>query len=183
MIFHKFNRKRRQPKGFSLLELLIVIIIISTLLGFAIARLLKLQVQAERSSMEGMVGIMQSAIALTISEHIAKDKISRLAKYVNSNPIKLLTEPPHNYLGSFEGRPDDPEHASWWYDKSSNTLCYFVLNHEHVRTESRDKRLIKFKIMAVYDDNNSNGRFDPGDVLIGLRLAPVSKYRWQKPTA
>ena len=167
-----------QNRGFSLLELLIVIIIISTLLGFAIDRLLKLQVQAERSSLEGMVGIMQSAIALTISEHIVKNKIPALAEYVDSNPMTLLTDPPGNYLGHFDGRPKNLETASWWYDQNSNSLCYYVLNHEYFINESSDKRVIKFKILAVYDDNNNNGQFDNADTLVGLRLAPDAKYRW-----
>ena len=166
--------------GFSLLELLIVIIIISALLGFAIDRLLKLQVQAERSSMEGIIGTLQSAIALTISEHIAKDKIPQLKKYLNSNPMALLADTPINYLGSFDGDPEQPEPASWWYDQNSRSLVYFVLNHEHFSVESEQKRLAKFKIIAVYDDNNSNERFDRRDTLKGLRLSPMTKYRWSK---
>jgi len=172
-----------QASGFSLLELVIVIIIISTLLGFAIDKLLKLQVQAERSSMEGMIGILQSAISLTISEHIAKGKIPALKKYLHSNPMQLLADTPVNYLGSFESQPEDPEPASWWYEQKSHSLVYFVLNQEHFVTESTDlseKRQAKFKIVAVYDDNNSNGRFDRGDALKGMRLSPVTKYHWIK---
>ena len=167
-------------KGFSLLELLIVIIIISTLLGFAIEKLLKLQVQAERSSMEGMIGTMQSAIALTISEHIAKDKIPELRKYLNSNPMALLADTPINYLGQFEDSPENPEPASWWYEQNSHTLVYFALNQDHFVTQSGHKGQTKFKIVAVYDDNNHNERFDRGDALKGLRLSPLTKYHWSK---
>ncbi len=173
------NRISHQ-NGFSLLELVIVIIIISTLLGFAIDKLLKLQVQAERSSMESIIGTLQSAIALTISEHIAKDKIPELKKYLNSNPMTLLANSPVNYLGDFEGRPENPEPASWWYEQNSHSLVYFVLNQEHFVSQTGEKGYAKFKIVAVYDDNNTNGRFDRRDTLKGLRLSPVAKYHWSK---
>ncbi len=170
-----------QQSGFSLLELLIVIIIISALLGFAIERLLKLQVQAERSAMQSLIGTLQSSIALTISEHIAKDRIPELKKFINSNPMALLANTPVNYLGSFKNRPESPEPANWWYEQNSQTLVYFVLNQEYFSTDSKDpgqNRLAKFKIMAVYDDNNSNGRFDRNDTLKGLRLSPLAQYQW-----
>jgi len=167
-----------QQSGFSLLELLIVIIIISTLLGFAIEKLLKLQVQAERSAMQSIIGTLQSSIALTISEHIAKDRIPELKKYLNSNPMALLSTTPVNYLGSFDRRPENPQPANWWYEQDSQTLVYYVLNQEYFSTDSKQKRQAKFKIMPVYDDNNNNGRFDRGDTLKGLRLAPLVKYHW-----
>ncbi len=177
MVTHVFKPILRKH-GFSLLELLIVIIIISALLGIAIERLLKLQVQAERSSMESMIGTLQSAIALTISEHIAKGKIPELKNYLDSNPMALLADTPVNYLGDFEGRPENPEPASWWFEQNSHSLVYFVLNQEHFVTQSGEKGHAKFKIVAVYDDNNSNGRFDRGDVLKGMRLSSLAKYQW-----
>ena len=177
------SRLLPQPFGFSLLELLVVIIIISALLGFAIEKLLKLQVQAERSSMESLIGTLQSAIALTISEHIAKGKIPELKKYLNSNPMALLANTPVNYLGSFGGPPENPEPGSWWYEKNSQTLVYLVLNQEYFSAQSGNsgqKTRAKFKIIAVYDDNNSNGQFDQDDTLKGLRLSPSAIYQWSK---
>ena len=172
------KKKTRNAHGFSLLELLVVIIIISTLLGFAIEKLLKLQVQAERSTMEAMIGTLQSAIALTISEHIAKDRIPELRNYLNSNPMALLSNTPINYLGSYDTSPANPEPASWWFEQKNHELVYFVLNNDYFSTDSGQSRHAKFKITAVYDDNNTNGQFDRGDTLKGIRLKPVTKYQW-----
>jgi prepilin-type N-terminal cleavage/methylation domain-containing protein len=164
--------------GFSMLELVIVIIIISVLLAVGIDKLMKLQVQAERASMENTIGTLQSAIALTISEHIAKDNIPQLKQYIGTNPMALLANQPLNYTGSFSQRPNFQESASWWFNTSNRTLYYQVSNQQYFLTDGQEKGVTKFKILAVYDDNNRNGRFDRRDIITGLRLAPVADYRW-----
>lgn len=164
--------------GFSMLELVVVIIIISILLTIGISKLMKLQVQAERSAVESMVGIMQSAIALTISEHLAKDQLPQIKKYVRSNPMQLLATEPTNYKGSFARRPANLEPASWWFNTRNRTLYYKVSNIAYFSSNSTEKGVIKFKILAVYVDKNGSGRFDRGDILKGLRLTPTTSYRW-----
>jgi len=164
--------------GFSMLELVVVIIIISTLLAIGINKLMKLQVQAERSALENIIGTLQSSIALTISEHVAKDRIPQLEKYISSNPMDLLASQPLNYKGSFAGKPKNMESASWWFDTRSRYLYYQVANRDYFSTAGEEKGAIKFKILAVYDDNNRNGRFDKGEQLKGLRLKPSVPYKW-----
>lgn len=161
-----------------MLELVIVIIIISVLLAIGINKLMKLQVQAERAAMENTIGTLQSAIALTISEHIARDRLPQLKKYIGANPMGLLASQPLNYTGSFSQKPGFQESASWWFNTSNRTLYYQVANREYFSTQDREKGVTKFKILAVYDDNNRNGRFDRRDTLKGLRLAPVADYQW-----
>ena len=172
------HRATRKQTGFTMLELVIVIIIISVLLAIGIEKLIKLQVQAERAGMENIIGTLQSALALTISEHIAQDKLQDLEKYIGTNPMGLLANPPLNYTGSFSEKPNFQETASWWFNTSNRTLYYQVSNEEYFSTAGREKGVTKFKILAVYDDNNRNGRFDRRDTLKGLRLAPVAAYQW-----
>ena len=167
-----------KQRGFSMLELLVVIIIISLLLAIAIDRLMKTQVVAERAAMETIIGHLQSAISLTIGEHIAKDRIPELKRYIDSNPMDLLADTPVNYLGSFDDAPNNVATASWWFDTGSRTLVYHTANPDYLAVDNAEKGLAKFKIRPVYDDNNRNGRFDSGDSLVGLKLAPLTKYRW-----
>lgn len=168
----------RQQCGFSLLELVVVIIIISVLLAMAIDRLMKLQVVAEQAAMESIIGHLQSAIGLTISEHIAKGQIPELNKLIDTNPMDLLADTPVNYLGSFATMPKNVETGNWWYDAGSKTLVYHVGNPQNFLSEGPENGLAKFKIRPVYDDNNHNGRFDRGDTLVGLKLTPLARYRW-----
>ena len=54
--------RRRGERGFSLLELLIVIVIISVLLVVAIDRLLILRFEAERATVRTVIGALRSAL-------------------------------------------------------------------------------------------------------------------------
>lgn len=172
------RQQQHAQAGFSMLELVVVIIIISVLLTVGISKLMKLQVQAERSAVKSMVGIMQSAIALTISEHIAKDQLRQIKKYVRSNPMRLLAAEPINYKGSFARQPANLEPASWWFNTRNRTLYYKVSNIDYFSSNSTEKGVIKFKILAVFVDKNGNGRFDRGETLKGLRLTSTANYQW-----
>ncbi len=169
---------RRQQRGFTLLELVIVIIIISALLAIAIDKLMKLQVTAERAAMESIIGSLQSAIGMTISEHIVENKIRDLDRLIQSNPMRLLADTPVNYLGEHTGTPKNLETGSWWYDRASHTLYYQVKNREYFQTDGLEKDVLKLKVLPVYDDNNRNGRYDRSDTLRGLRLKPLAGFRW-----
>lgn len=161
-----------------MLELLVVIIIISLLLAIAIDRLMKVQVVAERASMETIIGHLQSAISLTIGEHVAQDRIPELNRYIDSNPMLLLADTPVNYAGSFDKPPQNIEKGIWWFEQDTKTLVYRVGNPEYFEVSNSEKGLVKFKIQPVYDDKNRNGKFDRDDKLVGLKLAPLYKYRW-----
>lgn len=166
-------------RGFTYLELVIVIIIISTLLYFAIDRLLKLQVAAEQAAMQQTIGILQSALALTIAEHIARDDIPGLKKYVNTNPMALLAEVPVNYQGEQPQAQADFSLGNWYYHKERKVLIYQVLNPEYFTVNGTPANAAEFKIIPVYDDNNRNGRFDDRDTLKGLSLKAVAPYQWR----
>lgn len=166
-------------RGFTYLELVIVIALISTLAYFAMDRLLRLQVTAEKAGVEQMVGTIQSALALQIAKHIARDRIEDLQSLAGSNPMRLLAQPPESFRivagedGAAAVRP-----GTWYFDNGSGVLGYRVLNREYFHSAGRLSDHIKFKLLAVYDDNNSNDRRDPGEALQGLRLARLHAYRW-----
>jgi prepilin-type N-terminal cleavage/methylation domain-containing protein len=169
----------RRQQGFSLIELVVVIIIISGLLYFALDRLLKLEVTAERAALTQVIGNINSALGMVISEHIAKDNIPGLRRYIDSNPMDLLAQTPPSYQGSFDGKPPQlPKGTIWYFDQRSHALVYVTGNPEYLRSEGPEKSVINLKIFPVYDDNNGNGRFDTGDTLVGLKLAATAPYHW-----
>ena len=169
----------RRQQGFTLFELVVVIVIISGLLAFAFDRLLKLEVQAERAAMEQVIGNLKSAIALTIGKHIASDDIPGLRRYIESNPMDLLAETPQTYLGSFAEQPPKlAKGVNWYFDQHSRALVYVTGNPQYFFSEGPIKSVTSLKIIPVYDDNNRNGRFDAGDSLAGLKLAATAPYHW-----
>jgi general secretion pathway protein G len=173
---------RHRSGGFSLLELVIVIVIISVLLVLAISRLLALMVDAERVTMETVAGTLRSAIGMKVAESIVKSKVSELPALVGSNPMALLAETPRNYLGELDGAdPARLEDGNWYFDKRDKTLVYLVRNKGFfVGGEPKPARA-RFAVRLVYSDRNGNEVFDAGvDEIQGLRLNPVEKYSWSR---
>lgn len=172
----------RRHDGFSLLELVIVIVIISVLMVLAISRLLALVVDAERVTMESVAGVLRSAIGMKVAESIVKSKVSDLAALEGSNPMALLAETPQNYLGELDG-PDltKLEDGIWYYDKRDKALVYVVRHKGFFHGGQSNPPRARFAVRLVYSDRNGNNVFDKGvDEIQGLRLGPMEPYSWSR---
>lgn len=171
---------RARCDGFSLLELVVVVVLIAFLMVIAIARLLALQAEAERVAMETVLGTLRSALGMKVAESIVRHQLSGLAAFEASNPMDQLAELPTNYLGEIE-RPDPNrlEDGTWYFDRSDRTLVYLVRNKAHFSGGAANPPRARFAIRLLYGDKNRNGRFDAGvDSVEGLRLGPVEPYKW-----
>lgn len=173
---------KRCNGGFSLLELVVVIVIISVLMVFAISRLLALVVDAERVTMETVAGTLRSALGMKVAESIVKSKISELPTYVGSNPMALLAETPRNYLGELDGAdPAGLEDGNWYFDKRDKTLVYLVRNKGFFVGGLAAPPRARFTVNLVYSDRNGSGAFDAGvDEIQGLRLGSMESYSWYR---
>lgn len=176
---------RYRPKGesgFSLFELLIVIVIVSILMVIAIQRLLSLQVDAERVVMESVAGTLRSAMGIKVAESIVRQNVAALASLEGSNPMNLLAEQPRNYVGELTGvDPGAMEAGSWYFDTNERTLVYLVDNKAYFSGGADSPPRARFKVRLVYSDKNNSGAYDAGiDMIEGLKLAPVESYQWTK---
>lgn len=172
-------------KGFSLLELVIVIIIISLLFAVAVDKMLALRVDAERVAMENLLGTLRSALGITVAGHIAKGSINELATLAGSNPLDRLSQKPNNYRGAFNAPgPNTIEGGQWYFDSAEKTLIYRVDNSDYFKSALPGPARARFIIKVVYEDINHNGVFDQGlDEINGLSLTEREPYAWtNEPT-
>jgi len=169
-------------RGFSLLELVVVIVIISFLLVIAISRLLSLQAEAERVSMETVAGTLRSALGMKVAESIVKYRTATLAELEGSNPMDRLAELPKNYLGELDGvDPASLEDAHWYFNTRDRTLVYLVRNKDRFSGGLDNPPRARFAVRLVYTDKNRNGRFDARvDKVEGLRFSAVEPYQWTR---
>lgn len=169
-------------KGFSLLELVIVIVIISVLMVLAISRLLAVMADAERVTMETVAGTLRSAIGIKIAESIVKSRTAELAVLEGSNPMALLAETPRNYLGELDGAdPARLEDGNWYFDRRDKALVYLVHHKGFFSGGQADPPRARFAVRLVYSDRNGNGVFNQGvDEIQGLRLGPMEPYSWSR---
>lgn len=176
------GRIRSWNGGFSLLELVIVIVLISVLFVLAVSRLLALQVDAERVTMETVAGTLRSALGMKVAEYIVKSKTAELAALEGSNPMDLLAEVPRNYLGELDGPdPGKLEDGNWYFDKRAHALVYLVRNKGYFSGGVSPPPRARFMVQLVYSDRNGNKVFDSGvDEVQGLRLSPMEPYSWSR---
>lgn len=165
-------------RGYTFLELLIVIAIISILIAVALDRYSKLLVDVERTSMEHDLGVMRSAIGMQTAEHFLNGNMAGLQLLVNSNPMDLLAEKPKRYLGVVSHQEaEEIEEGNWYYDSDINALIYTVIHDQYFVSELKPARA-RFKIYPVYSEKKQ------GTVKktfqSGLTLRPMEPYRWLK---
>jgi prepilin-type N-terminal cleavage/methylation domain-containing protein len=172
----------QSARGFSLLELVVVVVIIAFLMVLALDRLVAVRVDAERAAMEAVVGTLKSAIGIKFAEAIVKRDNPGLRALEGSNPMERLAEVPKNYLGEL----DDPEVGSlepgnWYFDRRNRVLVYLPEHVTYFAGGVSNPPRARFAIKLIYADKNNNGVWDVGaESVEGVRLAILESYQWTK---
>lgn len=167
-------------RGFSLVELAVVVVCIGILSGILLDRALPLIGLAERTAFEQVRGQLSSALLLEAAERIARGESATLAAYEGANPMELLLKPPSNYLGTVA----DPAHQtmprrSWYFDPSTGALFYRAGRGARIAIADRPAELLALRTRFAFRDRDGDRRFDPSrDAFDGLALEPVESYVW-----
>lgn len=171
-----------RARGFTLLELVIVIVIVALLASLALARLLTLQADAERVAMQTTLRIVNSALGMTVAKALVEQDFERIHALERSNPMERLAKLPENYLGALaEPNPAALPDAHWYYDTDAGELVYLVRHVERFSGGLHRPARARFAVRLVYADRNGNGSFEDGtDRIEGVRLAAVEPYQWTR---
>jgi len=170
----------RRARGFTLLELIVVVAAVALLAGVALNRLLPLVGRAQRAAFLQVQNELKSALLLEAAERITRGESHTLPDLAAQNPMALLLEPPANYVGVVR-RVDAAAipRASWYYDERQGHLAYRVGRHTRFDAQGGPRDLIELEVAFVYQDRDADGMFDAaGDRFDGLRLTPVHAYKW-----
>jgi len=175
---HGFLRSRQ--RGFTFLELVVVIAIISILAVVALNYYYKLLVDVERTSMEHDLGVMRSAVSMQVAGHFAAGNMAGLEELIDSNPMDLLAEKPNNYLGVISRyRLENIEPGSWFFDSRAGELVYLVKNQLYFETKLKGPARVSFKIFPIYSDRKQKNGVKK--YISGLTLKSLQPYRWLRP--
>lgn len=171
---------RDRARGFTLIELMVVVIAVGIMAGFALDRLLPLVGRAERVAFLQVEGQLKSALLLEAANRITRGESATLPELAAENPMNLLLQPPSNYIGALSGpNPDEIPGRSWYYDKHDGRLAYRVGRFTRFKALNGPDNVIEFRIAFVYRDRNGDGKFEASrDEFGGLRLEPLHRFDW-----
>jgi prepilin-type N-terminal cleavage/methylation domain-containing protein len=172
--------RMRRMRGFSLLELVVVIVAIAILAGLLLDRVLPLIGQAERVAFLQTRQQLQSALVLEAAERVARGESRTIASLAGANPMDLLLEPPGNYVGE-RGSASAGElpRRSWFFDPQHHWLVYLPGREARFDPQDGPPDRIELAVRFVYRDRNGDGAYDASiDHFDGLRLESVHDFSW-----
>lgn len=161
---------RNERRGFSLLELVVVIVIVSVLAVFAIDRLLALRFEAERAGVQSVLSALRSGLYIQFAGHAVRGQLDRAAAAEGSNPMLTLSEKPESYAGEFHGAdPASFAPGTWYFDSRDGVLVYMVRFSEQFTTPLGPPPRMRYKVVPDYDNNQVRG----------LKLVPLEAFSWK----
>jgi hypothetical protein len=167
-------------EGFSLLELVIVIILVVLLFTVAMNRLAPLRGDAEAAHVATVIGSLRSAIGMEAASRVVRDGLRGLAGLEGINPMTLLQEVPEQYVGVRDaGRSDEIPTGSWYFDEANGLLVYRVRFPQYLEGSPQAPVELRWQVQLQFEDLSESGAFDPEqDRVRGLGLRSLHEHRW-----
>ncbi len=167
----------KKQHGFTLFELIVVVLLVGVFMSFAIDRMLRIQVDAERVSVQQTIAALKGAVNLQVADIIVKQGLNSVTALENTNPINYLQEPPYNYLGL----KSDQEVAyyplaSWYYDPQQKMLVYKVKNTGYFSNSLPGMSRIRLKVVAIYQNGSSQ---QENNTIRGVSVKSMDDYSWK----
>lgn len=165
-------------KGFTLIELIVVVIIIVVLAGLFLVRIPLYQERAEKAAMEQVAGAIQSALVLrygALHTRGAADA-KTLSILATDNPMTWLQKLPPNYKGEYyDPSPRSIAPGNWMFDLKSRELIYVLNQSDNFAPGPDGSKWIRFRVRLGYEP--ALGRPESKELALTL-FEPTHPYRW-----
>ncbi len=135
-------------RGFTLLEMVVVICLVGVLASVLLERMLRYQELAEKAAVEATIGSIRSAEALQLSARILSGGIASASTLAEENPIDWLADPPAGYVGSFyDASIADIPKGTWYFDRKTKELGYRLLRSRFFTPGADGLDRLRYKVV------------------------------------
>ena len=146
----------QRQRGFTLLELAVVVSIIGILAGALLSRINLYQERAEMAAMDTVVGVIRSALGMKLAQLVATGRQAEMSKLATINPMDLLAQKPANYAGEYYS----PQNAkispgNWYFNRKELLLVY--IRRTGATFQSATSRPYQYKIELVRGMDDAKG--------------------------
>ena len=168
-----------KTRGFTLIELIVVVAVVGMLATIALDRLIWFQGQAEKANMEYTASMIKSGLWMSAANLMMAERSKEIGDLAKRNPIDLLAQKPENYLGALDGTNLAVlQRGKWFYDTSRQQVIYVVDQRYNFRPAVTDDFTVRYGVKVVYGEmeltQGNRLRY-----IAGITLAPLSNYVWQ----
>lgn len=169
----------KNAKGFTLIELIVVVSIVAISATVALDKLFWYQGQAEKASMDSTANMIKSGLWMSGASLMMANRGNEIPKLAEQNPINLLEQKPDNYLGELNGsKTEEMKAGNWFYDTSKKQVVYIVSQRRNFTPTITDDYTVRYGVKII----QSEIEITPGKkipYIAGVTLVPLSKYNWQ----
>jgi len=166
-------------RGFTLIELVVVITIVVVMMGLFLNRALFYVEQAEKTAMEEVSGVIQSSLTMQYGQILTRGKSTDVAILAQDNPMSWLQKKPRNYVGEYyDLTPLSVESGNWVFDLKSRELIYVVRNAKYFKPGKDGKKWIRFHVAVNHEASRLPSLQNTAPELTGILFEPVEPYSW-----
>jgi prepilin-type N-terminal cleavage/methylation domain-containing protein len=166
----------RARRGWSLLELIIVVCVVAILATVLLERMLRYQEIAEKTAMETTLGVLRSALSLKVSARIVQGGLAGIGELAEENPMDWLADRPAGYLGARHSPfAEELPKGSWCFDLVAKELIYRPQRTRFFSPPPGGAEWLRFKAVVRVTGGE---RDQPIRQLSELGIRPTTAAKW-----
>jgi prepilin-type N-terminal cleavage/methylation domain-containing protein len=169
----------KRPRGFSLLELMVAISVISIVGIVLLNRLSYYQEMAEKADMEYTVSAIKSALRMRMASLMIEGRAQEFRSLAQENPMDWLEKKPANYLTL--QLPVDPRFSlagQWYFDAPNRMLVYLPKHNDYFQPDKSGQKRVRLQVTYLRNEAahvNDNRPNRPTD---SVAVTLIEPYKW-----